>query len=144
MTREVITSRDIEARSRRDVKEEGSVVEPTEADRYRDRLLKYIPAEVVALYVLLQGIVEAGVRPEHRIAIMWGIFIVLVIATWFYLLRVQHVSKVQQLIISTVAFCIWVFALGGPFKAFPWYLPVYGQIVMPIYTFAVAIVEAEK
>jgi hypothetical protein len=31
-----------------------------------------------------------------------------------------------------------VFALGGPFKDFGWYKPIYGALLLPVFTFFVA------
>jgi Kef-type K+ transport system membrane component KefB len=68
------------------------------------------------------------------------VFLALLVGTWFYLERLQKVSKRQQLIVSTVAFAIWTFSLGGPFADFAWYSPIYGAVLLPLYTFAVALV----
>jgi len=38
---------------------------------------------------------------------------------------------------------VWVFALGGPFALCGWYNPVYGSILLPVFTLLVAIWEAE-
>lgn len=42
-----------------------------------------------------------------------------------------------QIIVSTISFAVWVFALGGPFASLGWYIPAYGALLLPIYTIAV-------
>jgi len=72
----------------------------------------------------------------------WGIFIFGIAGTYLYLWRVEKVKKQTQLLISMAAYCVWVFASGGPFVHVSWYDPIYGGLLLPIYTFLIAIVEA--
>jgi hypothetical protein len=113
-------------------------------DDYQGRLLKYIPTEVVVVYVLLDGMLRSAAPGLPIPAIRWVVFFALPAGTWLYLQRVEKVSKLQQLLISTVAFAVWVFSLGGPFSAFAWYSPVYGSILLPLYTFSIPIFQAKK
>jgi hypothetical protein len=120
---------------------ESAISPGTKPDSFQDRLLKYIPVEVVTTFVFLDGLVSVANGKLPVIALRWAIFFALLVGTWFYLSRVQHVSKSKQLAISTIAFAVWVFSLGGPFTAFSWYSPVYGATLLPLYTFFVPIVE---
>lgn len=105
-------------------------------DTYRDRLFKYIPAEVVTLYLGLMAILGAAKEPPYFLP--WVAFLVGLVGTPFYLRSYQKVMAPTQLIVSTAAFAVWVFALGGPFTALPWYKQVYGAVLLPIFTFFVA------
>ncbi len=117
----------------------------TKADGYLDRLLKYIPAEIVTVYILVQGLVmQLDHDSDPFIPILWGVFLVFSLLTPLYLWRIQKVTKITQLVISLVAFAVWVFALGGPFTTFGWYDPIYGEILLPVFTLVIAIVIAEK
>jgi hypothetical protein len=69
------------------------------------------------------------------------VFILLLAGTWVYLQRVQKVSSRTQLAISTAAFAVWVFYLGGPFALVPGYDRFYGTLVLPLYTFGIGLVE---
>ncbi len=134
MGREVIAQTDVTKQREAAV----AAAEPTTtADTYADRLIKYIPAEVVTLYFTLDALL-----PEGREILAWIVFLVLVVLTPIYLMRVQKVSKRMQLVISTVAFIVWVFRLGGPFDGLSWYDPLYGALLLPLYTFGIAIYEA--
>jgi FtsH-binding integral membrane protein len=107
-----------------------------EKDTYRERLFKYIPAEVVTLYLFLNTTVAAD-KSSPRF-LYWVIFFAGLIGTPIYLRFAQQVAVPLQLIISTVAFAVWAFALGGPFSEIPGYKPIYGAVLLPIFTFFVA------
>ena len=109
-------------------------------DNYTSRLLKYIPAEVIALYITLDAIIRSA--EDISILIYWFVFLFGMIGTYLYLWRVAKVSKKIQLLISVGAFVVWVFAIGGPFTTLSWYEPIYGGLLLPMYTFVTAIIEA--
>ena len=115
------------------------------SDDYASKLIKYIPAEIVAAYVTIQGILEAAMREGW---IHWAVFFVLLVLTPLYIWRVTTEPgkpvAVWQIVISTVSFLIWVFALGGPFEAAEWYDKIYGALILPIFTLAVPIMEPRK
>lgn len=109
-------------------------------DTYKEKLLKLIPAEVVALYVILLGLVNAAGTGVPTVQIVWFIFAVGILATILYLWRIDNVEDWSQILISAIAFAVWVFALGGPFETLSWYNPVYGSILLVLYTFFVPII----
>jgi hypothetical protein len=116
---------------------------PTNArkpDDYAARLLKYVPAEVIALYVTLDGVVQAGNAP--RTQLLWLVFALGLVATPLYLWRVGSVRKRLQLVIATGAFAVWVLAIGGPFEAIGMNR-MYGTLLLPIYTFFVPLFEPQ-
>ena len=119
--------------------------QPSEAavDVYKDRLVKYIPADIVAVYVTLSGIVRAAGDQVAQATLQWGVFGVILILTPFYLRRVTSIrgakTPIKQIVVSTLAFIVWAIALpGGPFSLFSWFRPVYGALLIPLYTFIVA------
>lgn len=112
-------------------------------DTYKDRLLKYIPGEVIVLWGTLATVIEQStIEANLKLPIHWGVFAVLLIATPFYQYRILNVRFPKQLAIATVAFAIWVFYLGEPFAStFLWYNPLYGAILLPLFTFLVPLFE---
>jgi len=134
--RSVVTSQNIDFVKTKLPEEEREKLKP---DDYLTKIIKYIPADVVALYVTLHGIISAAKAEVPFILMSWLIFIVGVLGTVLYLWRVGKVDDKSQLLISTGAFIVWVFALGGPFSNLSWYHPVYGTLLLPIYTFFVPI-----
>lgn len=152
MGRTVITSRDLQAGAVRAAARDlapggapgGGEQGGAAADEYQDKLIKYIPGEVIAVYLALSGILKTASGHVPVEAMQWAVFLVLVPGTWLYLWRVSNVTKWQQIVISVIAFVVWVFSLGGPFTQFYWYDPVYGAIVLPLYTFLAPIFEPTK
>ena len=141
MSRCVVSNKDVAGQA--PVARKGALGAETPApaaDDYKDRLLKYIPAEVIALYITLTTMVES--IPDTPGWLPWAIFAFGLGATWLYLWRVGKVHKTLQLAISVGAFFVWAFAMGGPFELTSWYQPYYGALLLPIYTFLVPIVEA--
>lgn len=142
MKREVVTEKDIE-RINQPGTESRIPAGTVSQDGYFDRLFKYIPAELVAGYIFVLGVVKQLTDAGEIRIFQWSLFIVFCILTPLYLWRVQKVKKLQQHIISLLSFIVWVFALGGPFALSGWYNPVYGAIMLPVFTLVVAIIEAE-
>jgi hypothetical protein len=146
MAREILTTRDIHRYNQPDAaaKLPAETAYPVTKDGYFDRLFKYIPAEIVAGYIFVLGVVKQITDAGELKVVQWLVFIVFCVLTPLYLWRVQKVFKVQQHIISLFSFAVWVFALGGPFTVYGWYNTVYGAILLPVFTLIVAIIEAEK
>jgi hypothetical protein len=110
-------------------------------DGYKERLLKYIPAEVITLYMALRSVVETAVGVKSVRAAAWVIFVAGVVSTIVQLRQSMTIPNYKQIAISTLAFVIWALAIGGqPFiqvfdeKA----LALWAGIALPIFTFAVA------
>lgn len=117
----------------------------TPPDGYKERLLKYIPAEVVTAYMALRGIVTGTRANSSQIAI-WVIVGIGVIGTIVYLRRSMTVPNNKQIFISTIAFLIWAIAMGEPFVSLvpeanrgDFYL--WTGIGLTTFTFAVAAYE---
>ncbi len=132
--RQVVTQKNINLVQ---AKSPGATLKP---DDYLTKLVKYIPSEVVALYITLYGIASAAKEEISFTFISWLIFVIGILGTALYLWRVAKVSDWLQLIVSTIAFVVWVFALGGPFSSLSWYHPIYGALLLPVYTFFIPII----
>ena len=145
MAREIVTLGDIQKfmENTETSKTREDQAYPSGKDGYFDRLFKYIPAELVAGYIFVLGVINQLTDPGKVKFLHWVLFIVFCILTPLYLCRNQKVRKVQQHLISVVSFTVWCFALGGPFALYGWYNPVYGEVLLPVFTLIVAIWEAE-
>jgi hypothetical protein len=52
---------------------------------------------------------------------------------------------IKQTIISVGAFIVWGIAIGGePFLSISWYHPVYGSILMVLYTATIPLISLEQ
>jgi hypothetical protein len=111
-------------------------------DGYQDRLLKYIPADINAAWLALTGIIKSAASVPQT-TVLWILFGILLVLTPIWVWKQTSESKkpnaaVTQIVISTGAFFVWVFALGDPFTSLSFYQPVYGSILLILYTLVVA------
>jgi hypothetical protein len=140
MGRSIVTDSDVKAvQARRALTAGPTDVKP---DEYSTRLIKYIPAEVVTIYVFVDGIIKNSSSSDSLL--LWLTFGIILALTPLYLWRVQKVKKWTQIVICTLSFAVWVFSLGGPFALLGWYEALYGAVLLPLFTFAVGIVEPTK
>jgi hypothetical protein len=108
------------------------------ADSYNDRVLKYIPAEVVTLYLSVDALVRAK---QNSPALSWGLFAFGLLATVLYLKFSAGVTKPLQLVVSAVAFFVWAISIGSPSTYIAGYDPIYGAIALPIFTFLAGLIK---
>jgi hypothetical protein len=142
MTRQIITRRDAAERTAA-TREQPGVEAHTLPDDYLSRIVKYVPVEVITLFALVNGAIQQSSSQGPHAVLLWIVFVVIAALTPLYLWRVQKVTKVVQLAVSTVAFGVWVFYIGGPFALCTWYQPLYGVVVLPLFTFAIGLIEPE-
>ena len=123
---------------------------PFASDTYGSRLLKLIPAEVVTIFITIDGVIRAVGKGQIAPEVYWGVFVLLLILTYVYILRGTTIHPLPashtQAIVSTVSFAVWVFAISGPFSFanLAWYKPVYGAILLPLYTFGMPLVYGKE
>jgi hypothetical protein len=93
-------------------------------DDYLGRLLKYIPAELVALYLAAKGVVPANLADSN--STLW----IIVVITWLLVPIYMYVVTTKdggsplkwQIFLASIAFPVWVFAVGGtPVTGISWY-----------------------
>jgi hypothetical protein len=121
----------------------GAAAPPQEFDTYFDKAVKYIPADIVAAWVAVTGLV-ASAPDIPRATILWVAFgIGLILTAWWTWKQAAAPGRrppVTQAIVSTGAFAVWVFALGGPFQHVPGQR-VYGSLLLILYTLVVALIN---
>lgn len=91
-------------------------------DDFLGRLVKYIPAELVGLYVAARGVIPKTAEPS----VYWGVaavtWVFVPVYFWFATTRSNQKPLTTQILLATIAFPIWVFAIGGdPVASWPWY-----------------------
>jgi hypothetical protein len=135
----------------------AKAVAGTDADNALKRLIKYIPGDVIAGYVMLSNLVELipaddALRPSAGL----GSFLLCAVLTPFYLAAadpetdpaVRRQIHWWQYAISTVAFVLWAYTLGGYFKmgdpVLGGYRPWLGPLAGMGFTLVVALVWKPK
>lgn len=128
-------------RTARDAACDASVGE----DAYLTKVVKYIPAEVVAAYVAASRALQGAEGEIPLETLLWAVTIVLAALTPLWILfAAADPGKPRpdfQAGAATAAFVCWVFALGGPFELQPWYRPVYGTLVLILATLVMPLIE---
>jgi hypothetical protein len=112
-------------------------------DSYRERLVRYVPVEVLVLYVAAYGILYATASdaPLFSAAAFWILFAGIV-AVPLYLWNVERVCDGIQLAISTIGFVLFACALGvAPVSALPLYNQVLFSLLLPVYVFLSPLIE---
>jgi len=110
-------------------------------DGYFDRVLKYIPADVIGLWLTGSGLIQGQTDPGSRVGLLWLLFVSGLVFSFFWT-RKQTVEPGraiawQQIFLSCGAFVVWVFAIGGPFAELSFYKPLYGSLLLLVYTTAI-------
>lgn len=112
-------------------------------DTYFDRVVKYIPADVISAWLAVTGLIS-GREDIPVTLILWIALLCGLVLTAVWTLQQteqsRHKSAITQTLISTGAFIVWVFALGGPFAALAFYKPVYGSLLLIFYTLLVGLI----
>ena len=114
-------------------------------DGYFDRIIKYIPADVVGAWVAVTGIIGPAQRSS---TVLWIAFafgtIFSALWTWKQTAVAGQPPAITQIAVATVAFAVWVFALGGPFASLSWYEPLQGSLALIGYTLMVGLVVPKE
>ena len=120
------------------------------ADGYKERLVKYIPAEAVALYAGVDKVLISyyGIDPTGTVTgkpadalltvLPWVFLFLGLIGTPIYLYKQALSDQAWELHagISTIAFLLWAYTLGGSvFLLNGWYHVLLAAIAAPVFTF---------
>lgn len=120
-------------------------------DDYLAKVAKLIPAEIISAFVAIDAAVRSVGPQVLGPTAYWGVSLMLLIITPIYIWRVTSDPRLptawRQVVISTLSFAVWVFTLGGPFaydERVDWYAPIWGTIILPIYTLLVPMFLEKK
>lgn len=112
-------------------------------DTYFDKVIKYIPADIVGAWVAVTGLISSDTGAPQPL-LLWVAFIAGAVLTLLWTLKQTFVPKkkpaITQALLSTGSFVVWVFALGGPFATLGFYRPLYGSLLLIFYTLAIGLV----
>jgi hypothetical protein len=114
---------------------DGSSDQPDPAP-YLERVIKYIPSEIVALYLAVLPFVNLAPGTEKG-RLLWFVYGICQILTAAYLWKsVKNAPKKPvQVALGTIAFFCWAYALGGPFENAGLYKPYYSGPLLVFTTF---------
>lgn len=114
-------------------------------DGYFDKVVKYVPADIVAAWIAADALIRGSGGDVPKTALMWVAFSVGLALTAPWTIRQTRLvgapPAVRQAVISTFAFGLWVFAIGGPFAKLHFYHPVYGGLLLILFSLTVGLVN---
>jgi hypothetical protein len=107
---------------------------------YLERVAKYVPSEIVAGYVTINGVIPGAPTGAQKYLIV-GNFFLCWILTPIYLCRMAKPGqpKAMHLTLSTIAFLIWSYAVVGNMGIFSpaclnWYNVAIATIFLVVFT----------
>jgi hypothetical protein len=116
----------------------------SQVDGYFDKVIKYIPADVVAAWTLVTSLIASAGSQFPKSMALWIAYafgiVMTALGTWKQTQETHKSPAKTQILIATVAFAIWVAALGGPFEFWPSYERLYGSLLLIAYTLVVGLV----
>lgn len=113
-------------------------------DTYSDRVVKYIPSDIVAAWTAASAIIASASNVPTE-TLFWVAFVVGLIITPLWILKqTGKPAAATQAMVGTGAFLVWVFALGGPFAKLSFYRPLYGSLILILYTLLVGLIQPKE
>ena len=114
-------------------------------DGYTERIVKLIPADVVAAWLAVTSAIRIAAKPPG-VTTLWVIFGVGALFaaawTWKRASEPQKPPPIAQTIVSTCAFCVWAYATGGVAPQWPGdlYNPLYATLSLVAFSLASGLV----
>ena len=113
-------------------------------DTYFDRIIKYVPSEIIGAWIAVKGLVLGFSDEPKEMMVLWIAFFIGIIFTALLIWRLtsepgKPIAK-TQILLSVGAFIVLVFSLGEPFTQLSWYDPGYGSLSLIFYTLLIGIV----
>lgn len=112
-------------------------------DDYLGRLVKYIPAEIIGLYLATSRAIPTDAGKHQNEVGLWFVFGVTFAFTPIYMYAATSSRKrnplFSQVTLATIAFPVWVFAIGGPFESLSWYKGWESSIILIFVTVALGL-----
>jgi hypothetical protein len=112
-------------------------------DSYRERLIKYIPAETIALFIAIYGITYylSGSEAWYPLMARW-ILIAGILGTVLYLWQAEGITDPVQVGISVIGFCLWALALGVvTVTSLPFYNAIVAAVVLVLWVFLAPFID---
>lgn len=111
----------------------GHAEPPDLVDGYLDRVMKLVPMETIALYLILDAqltSVRFSVPGWPVLTVPMLLFAACLVLTFVYV-RVR--ANTAQAVISTLGFVCWMYAIGGPFKELGSYSQTIGALLLMVF-----------
>jgi uncharacterized membrane protein len=107
-------------------------------DNYRERLLKLIPSELPGTYMAANAALTSMDPSTRSTVLSWVVFGICLAVTPLWLWFGQGFRKVLQIVLTGIAFVIWVMTMSGPFTTIPGYKPFIGTVFLILFSGLIA------
>jgi hypothetical protein len=120
-----------------------------EVDTFFDRVVKYIPTEIVSAWVAAKALVGAAAVVSKN-TVLWVCFGAAVVLTALWTLKQTSLPgkphAVTQTFVATVAFIVWAIALGEPFATLLGTArqSLYGGLLLIFYTLIAGLITPKE
>ena len=101
-------------------------------NHYKDLLLKLIPTEIVAAYLVIEGIIPEGDPLAGWVSLLSALILLILIP--FYLQKIMAVKRTRQVVFTMISFIIWIYSIGGPFEDYGVYVGYIGSVLLVLWT----------
>lgn len=94
---------------------DGTLVPGGEADGYADKVVKYVPADVIAAWTAVVAIIKGAVGIPTSLVLLICLLVGVALTYWWTLrqtLAPNQPPAYKQALVATIAFLVWVLALG--------------------------------
>ena len=112
---------------------------------WSERVVKYVPAEVLGFYLPLNAMIDAAGPAEANVKFGAYVFIFVVglVSTPAFLFKVAKPERppTKQLLMSTIAFVLWAYYLGGMFTVLGLHDNLIAAIALGTFTLLAGLVE---
>ena len=93
-------------------------VEPPQSNNnqeYFEKIAKLIPAEIIAAYIAIVGLIPAINDPKTELIVLAVVFALGVVGTPIYLRSMAEKGQPikMHLVLSTIAFVVWGYSISG-------------------------------
>ncbi len=109
-------------------------------DPYASTVIKFIPTEIVAAYLAIQGFITG--LPESTLRwVTIAVSAILLVLCPLYLALIQKVKGAAQLIVTSISFIVWLYTIGGPFDLWSGvHEPRIGAAVLVVWTLVLPLI----
>jgi len=103
---------------------------------YAKRAAQYVPGEILAPYLAGIGVVAAEQRPDLRFGLYLLLFAAGFILTplYFHKMTKPGEQRKMHLILSTTAFVVWAYSLGGFFSEVGIHFPIVSSVLLLLFS----------
>jgi hypothetical protein len=94
---------------------DGAPVPGGDADGYVDKVVKYVPADVIAAWTTIVALIKAATGIPTSTVLLICLVIGLAVTYWWTWQTTKEANQppqIKQAIVATIAFLVWALALG--------------------------------